>query len=167
MTNKDLLHSIGNYIQYFVITCKEKRIWKKYIYITESFCCIPKTNIINQLYFNFKKSLIHIRHLLNTTIIFRICLWRSPPCTHVLLLGSQSFTGCLPSFSDTEQKSPNARALPANDSASKTSPNIWLTKGTAHQKQLLLHKYVLNIQLVFIHHEQQLHHWLSMKCLVN
>ena len=41
--------------------------------------CTPETNIINQLHFNSKKSWIHICHLLNTTIIFRVCLWRSPP----------------------------------------------------------------------------------------
>ena len=31
--NKDLLYSIGNYTQYFVITCKGKESEKKYMYV--------------------------------------------------------------------------------------------------------------------------------------
>ena len=43
ITNKDLLHSTGNY-KYFVITYKGKESEKEYIYINESLCCTPETN---------------------------------------------------------------------------------------------------------------------------
>ena len=50
ITNKDLLYSIGNYIQYLVINHNGKEYEKEYIYIhvyiciTESLCCAPETN---------------------------------------------------------------------------------------------------------------------------
>ena len=46
ITKKDLLYRTGNYIQYSVITFKEKEAEKIYIYIykTESLCCTPETN---------------------------------------------------------------------------------------------------------------------------
>ena len=48
-TDKDLLNSTGNYMQYLATTYKEK----EHIYISESLCCTPETNtIVNQLYFN-------------------------------------------------------------------------------------------------------------------
>ena len=64
ITNKDLLYSTGNYAQYIIIIYKGKESEKdiyththiytyKYIlYITESLCCTPETNIANQLHFN-------------------------------------------------------------------------------------------------------------------
>ena len=47
ISNKDLLYSTGNYIQYLVITYngKESEIYI-YIYIIESLCCTPETNTI-------------------------------------------------------------------------------------------------------------------------
>ena len=47
ISNKDLLYSTGNYIQYLVITYNGKEFEKEQITcicITESFCCIPETN---------------------------------------------------------------------------------------------------------------------------
>ena len=43
--SNDLLYSIGNYIQYLIITYNRKEYEKEYIYIyiTESLCCIPET----------------------------------------------------------------------------------------------------------------------------
>ena len=43
ITNKDLLQSIGNYTQYFVITQKRKNM-KKNVCRTESLCCTLETN---------------------------------------------------------------------------------------------------------------------------
>ena len=51
MSNKDLLYSTGNYIQYLVITYNGKESEKEYIYISESLCCTPETNAI--LYINY------------------------------------------------------------------------------------------------------------------
>ena len=42
--SKDLLYSIGNYTQYFIITCKEKESEKEHKCITESLCHKPETN---------------------------------------------------------------------------------------------------------------------------
>ena len=49
ITNKDLLYSTGNYIQYLVITysgreCKKRIYIFLYTCITESLCCVPETN---------------------------------------------------------------------------------------------------------------------------
>ena len=48
ITNKDLLYSTGNYIQYLVITQNESEkeyiYIYTYIYITELLCCLPETN---------------------------------------------------------------------------------------------------------------------------
>ena len=55
ITNKDLLYSTGNYIQYLVITYNGRECRKRiyifiyiyiyiYVCITESLCCIPETN---------------------------------------------------------------------------------------------------------------------------
>ena len=59
MTNKDLLHSTGNYTEYHIITYNVRESIKEYIYIysyiyiSESLCCTPETNnSANQLYFN-------------------------------------------------------------------------------------------------------------------
>ena len=46
INSKDLLYSTGNYTQCLVITCKAKESEKEYIYITESLCCTPETNMI-------------------------------------------------------------------------------------------------------------------------
>ena len=47
VTNKDLLYSTGNYTQYFIITYvgKESEI-EIHRYVTESLCCILKTNTL-------------------------------------------------------------------------------------------------------------------------
>ena len=50
ITNKDLPYSARNYTQYFVITYNGKESGKEYIYvyiyITESLCYTPETNMI-------------------------------------------------------------------------------------------------------------------------
>ena len=45
--NNVIIHSTGNYTQYFVIIYNGKEPEKEYIdkYITESLCCSPKTDI--------------------------------------------------------------------------------------------------------------------------
>ena len=45
ITNKDLLYTLGNYTQHFVITCKGKEA-EKNICKTESLCCTPERNTI-------------------------------------------------------------------------------------------------------------------------
>ena len=37
------MYSTENYIQYLVITYNGKKSEKKYVYTTESVCCMPKT----------------------------------------------------------------------------------------------------------------------------
>ena len=56
------MYSTGNYSQYPVGTYDGRKCEKRihiyfYICVTESLCCTSETNnIVNQLYFNFKKS---------------------------------------------------------------------------------------------------------------
>ena len=50
--NKNLLYSTGDYIQHLLINSNGK---ESEIYITESLCCIPETNTVNQLYLNQKE----------------------------------------------------------------------------------------------------------------
>ena len=60
ITNKDLLYSTGNSIQYIIITYNGKDSEKEYIrvYITESLCHVPKTNTIEKInYISIKQSL--------------------------------------------------------------------------------------------------------------
>ena len=60
ITNKDLLHSPGNYTQYFVITYKGKESEKnRYIFMCNWITLLytwNEHNIINQLYFNKNKN---------------------------------------------------------------------------------------------------------------
>ena len=55
INNKVLLYSTGSYIQYPVISHNGKEYEKEYICITQSLCCTPETNIVNQLYFSQQK----------------------------------------------------------------------------------------------------------------
>ena len=59
-----LLYSTGNYIQYCVINYNRKEYEKK-IHISESLCCTPETNIVNQLCFN-KKLILKKRIIIPT-----------------------------------------------------------------------------------------------------
>ena len=58
--NKNLLYSTGDYIQHLLINPNGK---ESEIYITESLCCIPETNTVNQLYLN-KKEKKHVTKIL-------------------------------------------------------------------------------------------------------
>ena len=56
MTNKDLLYSTGNSVQYSVMTCLGKESEKsEYMYMYDCFTLLYSRNkhhIVNQLYFN-------------------------------------------------------------------------------------------------------------------
>ena len=65
ITNKDLLYSTGNSTQYSVMTFMGKETKKEWIYVYDSLCRTPETNIVNQLYANkkiFKKNEIIIKN---------------------------------------------------------------------------------------------------------
>ena len=73
ITNKDLLYSTVNYIQYLIITCNGQESDKRihiYIYITESLCCTPETNTTQEINYTsiknkFKKFYIILIFLIN------------------------------------------------------------------------------------------------------
>ena len=61
ITNKDLLQSTGNYIPHFVLTYKGKESEKNpniYVSITESLCCMPKTNTTLQISYTSIKTFL-------------------------------------------------------------------------------------------------------------
>ena len=45
ITNRDLLYSTGNYIQYLAIAYNATEYEKEYVCIAGSLCCTPETNI--------------------------------------------------------------------------------------------------------------------------
>ena len=62
-----MLYSIGNYHQYPMINHDGKEY--EYICITESLCCIAEINTVNQLDFNKKKMLRHMRTCSNSRCV--------------------------------------------------------------------------------------------------
>lgn len=83
------------------------------------------------------------------------------------LLGARPARGCLPAClpAQTEQP-PKCQGASSNDSLQNELEHLADKGHGSLPKRLLLHKYVLNIQLAFIHLEQQLRHRLP-RALVN
>ena len=46
ITNKDLLYSTGNYIQYLIITYNGKESEKQYIDLSKSLCCTSESSTL-------------------------------------------------------------------------------------------------------------------------
>ena len=69
--NKDLLHSTGNYTQYFVLTCKGKESEKEYIYVKLNHCAVhlKLTRFCKSTILQFKKSTIR-NSVLNAKNVF-------------------------------------------------------------------------------------------------
>ena len=92
--NKDLPHGMGSYIQYTVITHKEKESEKEYIYIYKNYFVIyPK---LTQLYFNKKwRITLYLLFYENCFSRFRILHMSSQVSPgHFIWEGLCSLLGC-------------------------------------------------------------------------